>query len=949
LSQDDLQSIQRAHDLLLAKYGPLDVFVRPQSVVVIGATQQPGSVGRTLVANLLGSAPSGKVFLVNPNHSMVLGHRCYPSIVDIQEPIDLAVIAVPASAVPHAVEQCVEARVRGAIVISAGFKEIGAAGIALEQAIREIIAGKDLRLIGPNCMGVMSPVFKLNATFTASMAQPGSVGLISQSGAMLSTILDWSDNENIGFSHVFSVGSMLDVGWGDLIEFLGDDPHTASIVIYMESIGNAKAFLSAAREVALQKPIIIIKAGRSEKASQAAASHTGAMVGSDDVVDAAFRRVGALRVYHISELFNLLEALAKQPRPRGPRLAIITNAGGPGVLATDALIEAGGQLANLSSQTIDSLNKLLPSHWSHGNPVDVLGDATPTRFAQCAQILAAAPECDGLLAVLAPQAIADPAETAFHLTELVTPGDKPLLTSWLGGSQMEPGVQILNRAGIPTFTYPDSAAKTFQYTWQYSQALHALYETPLVSDDGGSRDAQYLAANVIQSALHSGRTLLTEPEAKQVLSAYGIPTVETQIATNASQAIQCAHKIGYPVAVKLYSKTITHKTDVGGVHLNLQSDDQVAFAFEAIGTAVTNATGPGNFDGVTVQPMVRLDGYELIIGSKVDSQFGPVIAFGTGGQLVEVFKDRTLGLPPLTSTLARRMMERTKIYSALKGVRGRKPVDLAAIEELLVQFSRLIVQQPRISEIEINPLLASEERLVALDARVVLHPATCANADLPQPVIRPYPRQYITNWDSKDGRTLIIRPIRPDDESLMAQFHETLSLESVYSRYAQVLSLSQRTTHDRLARLCFIDYDRQMALVAIDAQTTPPKLTAVVRLIKLYGSSSAEFAIVVSDAYQGHGLGAQLMKMIVAVGRDEKLERIIGQISVTNQRLLGICRQLGFQFEDSSDRTTCTAVLELAASEPQNRQPTTTNGYPQKPSTVVTGSSSNPPVQRLKS
>ena len=349
--------------------------------------------------------------------------------------------------------------VRGAIVISAGFKEIGPAGAALEQEIRQLIAGKNLRVIGPNCMGVMSPVFKLNATFAASMARPGNVGLISQSGAMLSTILDWSDNENIGFSHVFSVGSMLDVGWGDLIEFLGDDPHTASIVIYMESIGNAKAFLSAAREVALQKPIIIIKAGRTENASKAAASHTGAMVGSDDVIDAAFRRVGALRVYHVSELFNLLEALAKQPRPRGPRLAIVTNAGGPGVLATDALIEAGGQLANLSSETIDALNGALPSHWSHGNPVDVLGDASPERFAHCAQIFSAAPECDGLLAILAPQAIADPAETALQLHALVKPVDKPLLTNWLGGRQMEAGVQILNRAGIPTFTYPDSAAQ----------------------------------------------------------------------------------------------------------------------------------------------------------------------------------------------------------------------------------------------------------------------------------------------------------------------------------------------------------------------------------------------------------------------------------------------------------------------------------------------------------
>ena len=635
--------VEPVHDLFLARHGPLEVFVRPKTVAVIGATEQRGSVGRAIVANLLGSALDGKPFFVNPKHSTVLGHDCYPCVADVPAHVDLAVVVVPAPAVPDVISQCIKAQVRGAIVISAGFKEIGAAGAALEQEIRTLIAGKKFRLIGPNCMGVMSPAFKLNATFAAQMARPGNVGLISQSGAMLSTILDWSSNENIGFSHVFSVGSMLDVGWGDLIEFLGDDPHTTSIVLYMESIGNAKAFLSAAREVSLIKPIIIIKAGRSEKASKAAASHTGAMVGSDEVLDSAFRRVGALRVTYVSELFNLVEALAKQPRPRGPRLAIVTNAGGPGVLATDALIDAGGQLANLSSETIHSLNKILSPHWSHGNPVDVLGDASPECFAECAKILAAAPECDGLLAILAPQAIADPAETAFHLTEQVKPIDKPLLTNWVGGAQMDPGVQILNRAGIPTFAYPDSAARTFQYTWQYSYALRALYESPSISDDGGSRDAQYQAADILQNALGSGRTLLTEPEAKQVLAAYGIPTVETVIAKTATEAVECARKIGYPVAVKLYSKTITHKTDVGGVELNLQSDEQVSRAFDTIAAAVNNATGPGNFDGVTVQPMVRLDGYELIVGSKIDQQFGPVIAFGTGGQLVEVFGDR--GLP----------------------------------------------------------------------------------------------------------------------------------------------------------------------------------------------------------------------------------------------------------------------------------------------------------------
>ena len=912
VQQDNPPLLERAHDLLLAQCSPIEVFVRPHNLAIIGATEKPDSVGRSLVANLLGNPPSGELFLINPNRVAVLGHNCYRTLCDVPETVDLAIIAVPACGVPQVIGECLAAGVRGAIVISAGFKEIGAAGVALEQEIHRLIAGKKLRVIGPNCMGVMSPVAKLNATFVVSMARPGTVGLISQSGAMLSTILDWSDSENIGFSHVFSVGSMLDVGWGDLIDFLGDDPHTKSIVIYMESIGNAKSFLSAAREVALQKPIIIIKAGRSEKSAKAASSHTGAMVGSDEVLETAFRRAGALRVNHVSELFNLLEALAKQPRPRGPRLAIVTNAGGPGVLATDALIEAGGQLATLSPETITELNRLLPSHWSHGNPVDVLGDASPEQFARCAQVLSAAPECDGLLAIMAPQAIADPAETARQLTALVKPIDKPLLTNWIGGSQMHTGAEILNRAGIPTFTYPDSAARTFQYTWQYSDALRALYETPTVSDDGGNRKAQYTVSRLLQDVLASGRTLLTEPESQQVLRGYGIPTVDTAIAKSSAEAVAAAREIGFPVAVKLYSKTITHKTDVGGVQLNLQSAEQVACAFDSIASSVTTATGPGNFDGVTVQPMIRQTGYELIIGCKIDQQLGPVIAFGAGGQLVEVFNDRALGLPPLTSTLARRMMERTKIYAALKGIRGRRPVDLVALEQLIVCFSRLVIQQPRIREIEINPLLASDERLIALDARVVLHPATMSNADLPQPVIRPYPRQYVTNWTTTDGRSLVIRPIRPDDEALMAQFHATLSLDSVYSRYSQVLSFGNRTAHERLARLCFIDYDRQIALVAIDEQQNPAKLVAVARLIKLHSSNSAEFAIVVSDTEQGHGLGAQLMKMVVDIGRDEKLDQIIGQISTSNRRLLTICQKLGFEFINSADSTTCTAILKVA-------------------------------------
>jgi acetyltransferase len=911
MSKVHANAIDSVHDLLQGRRGPMEVFVRPECVALIGATDRRGSVGCRLAENLLKSSPKQEIVFINPARPSVLGRKCFPKLADVAQQVDLTIVAVPAPHVPAVIEECLAAKVRGAIVVSAGFKEIGAAGVALEAKIRSLIAGTTLRVIGPNCLGVMSPSSGLNASFAAAMARPGNLGFITQSGALLTAILDWSLEERVGFSHVFSVGSMLDVGWGDLIDFLGNDPHTGSILMYMESIGNAHSFLSAAREVALQKPIIVIKAGRTEKAAKAAASHTGALAGSDEVLSAAFRRVGVVQVQRMAELFNLAEALAKQPRPKGPNLAIVTNAGGPGVLAIDSLVESGGHLATLSPETLAALDRLLPPHWSHANPVDVLGDATPQCYTKCVEITAQAPECDGLLAILAPQAMTDPTETALKLTDDLRLSDKPILANWMGGSQVKIGIDILNSHGIPTFAYPDSAARTFQYMWQYSDALRALYETPSFNHADDDRAATKPATDVLQHVLKSGRTLLTEAESKRLLAAYGIPTVETAVATSVAEAVENAQKIGYPVVVKLLSNTITHKTDVGGVKLNLQTDSEVSAAYQAISNSVEKTAGPGHFDGVTVQPMIRRSGYELILGSKIDPQFGPVLLFGSGGQLVEIYRDRALALPPLTSTLARRMMERTKIFRALGGIRGQKPVDLAALEQILVRFGQLVLEQPRISEIDINPLLASGDGLVALDARVVMHPKTCADADLPRPVIRPYPRQYVSQWTAADGRKLLIRPIRPEDEPLLKTFHESLSAQSVYSRYAQALSLNQRTVHERLARLCFIDYDRQIALVAIDEQQTDPRIIGVSRLIKLHGSGNAEFAVIIADAYQRLGLGSQLMAQLRAIAQDEKLQRMIGQISSSNGAMLSICQRMGFELAESPDRTIQLASLSV--------------------------------------
>lgn len=902
-------TVDPAHDVLRRRPSSLDVFVRPKNVAVVGASEKLGSVGRMLVANLVGSSFGGRVFPVNPARTTVLGLDCYPRLADVPAAVDLAIIAVPAPVVAGVIEECLTAGVQGAIIVSAGFCETGQAGVALEAEISSRLCGTRLRVIGPNCLGVMSPVTGLNATFAADMARPGSVGFISQSGALLTAILDWSLQQNVGFSHVISTGSMLDVGWGDLIDFLGDDPATHSILVYMESIGNARAFLSAAREVALQKPIILIKAGRTQCAAKAAASHTGALVGSDDALDAAFRRVGVLRVQHISELFSLSDVLAKQPRPQGPKLAIITNAGGPGVLATDALVEAGGQLARLSTDTIDKLSQALPPHWSHANPVDALGDAAPDRFAHCVDVLAKAPECDGLLVILTPQAMTDPTRTAERIAEYAHLPGKPILASWMGGSRVADGVQVLNRAGIPTLPYADGAARVFQYMWRHSDNLRALYETPTVGVADETAAPGQQAVSLLNSVLQSGRSLLTEPESKQLLATYGIPTVETRIAATSADAVRQARAIGYPVVLKVYSTTITHKSDVGGVRLNLNCDQDVQCAFDGIQIAVGQTAGAEHFAGVTVQPMVKLEGYELIIGSSIDTQLGPMILFGCGGQLVEVFQDRALGLPPLTSTLARRMMERTKIYTALKGVRGRAAVNLVELEQLLVRFASLVIEQPRIREIDINPLLASDHGLLALDARVVLHPTSVLDQNLPQPVIRPYPRQYESDWTTSDDRPLHLRPIRPEDEPLLAKFHEGLSEQVVYARYAQVLPLSQRTVHERLARMCFIDYDRQMALVAIDQQATEPRIVAVARLIKLHGAAAAEFAIVIRDDYQGRGLGTELMNRLVRIARDERLNRMIGHMSATNWPMIAVCRRLGFKF--TGDATTRLAVLEL--------------------------------------
>lgn len=900
------------NDIMRRQSQPLDVFFSPRTVAVLGAAESAGSMGRTVLWNLVTNPFGGTVFPVNPECSSVLGIKAYSGIAEVPEKVDLAVIATPPETVPDLISECVDSGVKGAIILTAGFKEIGPAGLQLEEQVLMNARRGAMRIIGPNCLGVMSPLTGLNATFAVGMAKAGNVAFISQSGALCTAVLDWSLREMVGFSCFISTGSMVDVGWGDLITHLGNDQRTRSILIYMESIGDARSFLSAAREVALSKPIIVIKAGQTEAAVKAAATHTGSLTESDEVLDAVFRRVGMLRVNNISDLFDMAEVLAKQPRPKGPRLAIITNAGGPGVIATDALTSSGGEIAILSDDSVERLDKLLPRHWSHSNPVDILGDASPERYVSSVEIAAKDPNNDGVLVILTPQANTDSARTAEQLKPLARLDGKPILASWMGGANVVDGVTILNRSNIPTFAYPDRAVRAFNYMWRYTYNLRGLYETPILPPSLDAVRDRALAEDLIQNARSSGWTLLNELESKKILETYAIPTVETRMAYEEEESVAASEEIGYPVVLKLASNIIAHKNQAVGVQLNLADAKAVREAYRKIRLTVDENFGPEHFQGVTVQPMIRYDGFDLIIGSSIDPQFGPVLMFGAGGRLIDFHKDRALALPPLNTTLARRVMEQTHIYSALK---SRPNIDQNALEQIMVLFSHLVVEQRWIKEIDINPLLVSSEGILALDARIVVHGSEVKPESIPRLAIRPYPIQYVKPFKMLDDTRVTIRPIRPEDEPLMVKFHETLSERSVYFRYFHAIGLNQRIAHERLTRICFIDYEREMALVVLsqDPQTLNQEILAVGRLSKVHGTRDAEFAILVSDLWQGRGLGRELLRRLVEIGRKEKLTRIFGDILPENRDMLRVCEKLGFQHHYSEAEGVVRAEINLEA------------------------------------
>ena len=873
----------------------LDKIFNPKSVAVVGASDEEGSVGCALMKNLLESGFEGEVFPVNIRKKEILGVKAYQSVLQLPKTVDLAVIATPAKTVPEVVEQCGKAGIKGLIIISAGFKEIGPEGKALEDKILEIKQKYDLRIIGPNCLGIIRPNIRLNATFINKMPRPGNVAFISQSGALGTAILDWAVHENIGFSYFVSVGSMIDVDFGDLIDYFGTDPKTRSILMYVEGITNARKFMSAARHFARTKPIIIVKAGKYGESARAAASHTGSLTGEDDVYEAAFKRAGIVRVEEIADLFNCAEVLGMQPLPRGPNLAIITNAGGPGVMATDAIIGMGGKLAKLSPQTMDYLNSVLPPYWSHGNPVDILGDARADRYKAVLDAVLNDENVDGILIIYTAQAVADPVEIAKSIVELIKnkgQRGKTILTSFMGKKDVEEANLILNANEIPTFSTPEQAVKTYLYMYKYKRNLELLYETPEELPVDVSPPKLPIMA-ILRNAAIENREVLTEFEAKKILEFYNIPVVKTYVARDEDEAVAIASRIGYPVVLKILSPQIIHKTDAGGVALDLKSEDEVREAFRTIIKNAKRYNPNAEILGVTVQPMIKKRGVEVILGSKKDIVFGPVIMFGMGGVGVELFKDYSVGLPPLNQTLARRMMEETKVYQLLKGFRGMPPANIKRLEEVMVLFSHLLIDFPQVKEVDINPLVVDEKDVIAIDARIIIDKELVFKKVEPHQhlVISPYPKKYETLWKMRDGRTVLLRPIKPEDEPLWLEMFQNCSEESIRYKLFQTL---KHMPHEVRVRYCNIDYDREIAIVAELTENGKRKIIGTARVSIDPDGKSGELAFLVADPWQGLGLGTKLVDYVVEICKERGLETVYAFMVPDNLKAIELMKKFGF-------------------------------------------------------
>jgi acetyltransferase len=866
----------------------LDKIFRPRSVAVIGASDDPASVGFAVFRNLKQSF-EGSLFPVNRARRTVSGIRAYPSVKDIGERPDLAVVCTPAATVASVIESCGEAGIPGVVVISAGFRERGPGGAALEsEVLRTARRFEGLRLVGPNCLGVIFPRSRLNASFAAAMPRDGRVAFVSQSGAVCASILDWARDEEIGFSCFVSIGNMIDVDFGDLIDYLAADSQTKALVLYVESITEARKFMSAARAFTRVKPIVAYKAGRFPESAKAAASHTGAMAGEDAVYEAAFERAGIVRIQSSEDMFDCAELLSRDRLPRGERLAIVTNAGGPGVMATDALIELGGVLARFTESTMKELSRILPAHWSRRNPVDVLGDAPPERYAAAAATVLEDVGVDCALAIFTPQAMTDPNETARKLVNAAAGARKPVLSAWMGGESVREANRILSRANVPTYSTPEHAVRAFMYLVSFSRRRAILYETPRdVPLNLGSERAR------IGECITMRQGTLSEIDSKALLQAYGIAVNSPLTAGSEEEAVDAARALGYPVVLKIHSPQITHKTEVKGVALDLANDDGVRRAFASIVGAAREKRPDATVEGVTVQRMRSApDGYEMILGTKKDPTFGSAILIGMGGIAAELFHDRALALPPLNERLARRMLESLRSWPLLEGYRGRPGVNLELLLETIIRFSYLVAERSEVRELDINPLLVTPSEVVALDARVILEERK-DQKPYSHLVIRPYPESFQKETSLPDGTPITLRPIRPEDEPLWSALLTSTSQESLFQRFRQLV----RHSHELAARFCFIDYDREIAIVAEVMERGERKLVGVGRLVADPDHLTAEYAVLVSDAWQGRGLGALLTDYCVEIAPVWGVKAIVAYTTSANSRAVSLFRKRGFALE----------------------------------------------------
>ncbi len=871
----------------------LNKLFEPASIAVIGASNREGSVGYQILRNLISSGYKGSLYAVNPRHDQIQGLEAYKSVTEIDHPVDLAVIAIPAKHIGHVMSECGEHGVEGAVVLSADFSETGKQGLARQREIVDIAKTYNIPLIGPNCLGIMRPGIGLNATFAKSGARKGHVALVAQSGAFCTALLDWADFEGFGFSAVASLGATADVGFGEVLDYLSVDPETHSILLYVEGISNARSFMSGLRVAARLKPVIVVKSGRSDSGTRAAVSHTGAMVGSDRVFDAAIHRAGAVRVHTVAELLSATTILASGTRVEGPRLAILTNGGGPGVMAADRANDLNVPLAELSDKTINDLSEILPPFWSRSDPVDILGDANPERYGASTDILLKDPQVDGILVLLTPQAMTHPTECAAAVIASSKKHKKPVLACWMGETLVEQGRRLFSSADIPHFRSPEAGVNAFGYMASYRRNQAALLQAPGPLSLHREPDVEG-ALLIIENALSERRRILSVPESRAILTAFHIPTAPSINVSSAADALVAAETLGLPVAMKINSPDLTHKSDVGGVRLNIREPRSVRTAYRELVEAVKRVAPGAHIQGVTIEPMQeRPNAREIMVGIARDLVFGPVISFGAGGTAVEVFADNQVALPPLNDYLGQELISGTRMAKFLDRFRNLPRADHEALLGVLQRVSEIACKLPEIQELDINPLLVDDGGAVAVDARITVASLSNTIGRYGHMAIHPYPTELVSIWQLPDGTDVAVRPIRPEDAGIEQSFVEQLSDESRYFRFMHRL---EKLTPLMLARFTQIDYDREMALVAvINDGRDDAVMLGVARYVTNPDMQSCEFALTVSDRRQRQGIGQQLMRRLMSVARDRGIDIMEGEVLSSNRKMLGLTERLGFR------------------------------------------------------